>query len=866
MLIRLTSALPPAMAVAWSILAATGLKAQTPTWSNGIVDYGLDSSNVFCAVSHNTAGETVGFWRDGSDTSAVYKLVKWNGTSWGLLGSFAVTDSLAGSSSNDDVSLAVDSAGGYHVAFRLNDNSANLTAGKRVVMYGYSSTGSAWTFKDVWRTDSSPSGFYNTDDPQVRVDSNDRPHIAFRYTDANSSRYYAIRHHYFNGTVWTGEQAYGQSGGAASNNELTKFSYQIDHDDKSHLAIVVESNGSGTDGSLAYLNNTSGSWSSLNILAAGATSNAAAVNVSMVVDSQKKIHIARQDLARALHYHTNASGSFASSQIGAAGSGALDHGSFALNSADHLFLGYNASPTTTNTGAVSYAYLSKGASSWSTGSIFTGNGNTMRFWSADLDDDGDATILFDHFSGTGSPGTGNPRQSHYAKASIAALASASVPAAPTSLIATAGDGEVSVAFTAGADGGSAITNYEFSTNDGNSWTAFDPAVTASPAVISGLTNGTAYSLRLRAVNAAGNGAASDAVSATPRTLPSAPTSLVATAGDGQVSVAFTAGADGGSAITNYEFSMNDGNSWTAFDPAVSASPAVISSLTNGTAYSLRLRAVNAAGNGAASDAVSATPRTTPSAPTALVATAGDGEVSVAFTAGADGGSAITNYEFSTNDGTSWTAFNPAVTASPAVIGGLTNGASYSIRLRSVNTAGSSSASDAVSATPVDPPIVFRAASKAAGTTSISVAKLTSRAGSVLGTTVSIASVAATSEQGATATLSGSAIQYTTPVDFSGVDRFRVTFTSSTGDIVGLVEMTTAAPSHLVNPARLTPLSSGRMGIQFSGIPGVAYQLQRSTDLTSWTTIATITAGSRGEIDFIDDDPPVPSGFYRLFKP
>ena len=34
------------------------------------------------------------------------------------------------------------------------------------------------------------------------------------------------------------------------------------------------------------------------------------------------IHIARQDLARALHYHTNTSGSFTTSQIGAAGSGA----------------------------------------------------------------------------------------------------------------------------------------------------------------------------------------------------------------------------------------------------------------------------------------------------------------------------------------------------------------------------------------------------------------------------------------------------------------------------------------------------------------------------------------------------------------
>ena len=395
--------------------------AQAPSWSNGIIDYGLDSSNVFCAVSHNGDGETIGFWRDGSDTSAVYKLVKWNGSSWNLLSSFSVAASLAGSSSNDDVSLAIDSVGGYHVAFRLNDNSADLVNGRRVIMYGFSANGSTWTFKDVYRTNSSPNGSFNTDDPLVRIDSNNRPHISFRTSDSSGSRFYAIRHHYFDGTAWTGEQAYGQGGGSGTPNEVTRLSYQIDHNDKSHLAIVVELNGSGTDGSLAYLNNTSGSWSSLNVLATGASGNAAALNVSLVVDSGNKIHIARQDNSRGLYYHTNSSGAFTSARIGTDLSGGLDHGSLSINSADHLFLGYNASPTVTNTGAVSYAYLLKDTTSWEAGSVFTGNNNTMRFWSSDLDDDGDATILFDHFSGSGSPGVGNPRQAQYAKASMQAL-------------------------------------------------------------------------------------------------------------------------------------------------------------------------------------------------------------------------------------------------------------------------------------------------------------------------------------------------------------------------------------------------------------------------------------------------------------
>lgn len=491
--------------------------AQSPVWSNGIIDYGLDSSNVFCAVAHNKAGETIGFWRDGADASTVYKLVKWNGSSWTLLSGFTGQSSLAGSAVQDDVALAVDSVGGYHVAFRLNSNSADLVNGQRVVMYGYSANGTTWTFKEVWRTASSPSGFYNTDDPQIRLDSNDRPHVAFRYTDANGSRYYAIRHHYYNGSSWVGEVAYGQSGGASSSNEITKYSYQLDQDDKSHLAITVELNGSGTDGSLGYLNNVSGTWSSPSILAAGATSSAAAVNISLAIDRANKVHIVRQDIARVLHYHTNASGTFSGSPMGAGISGALDHGSLSINSGDHLFVAYNASPTTTNIGAVAYASLPKGAASWSSGTVFSGGSNTMRFWGADLDDDGDATILFDHFSGTGSPGTGNPRQAHYAKANITTLAvvTATAPIVASSAASGLNSTAANLAGNVTSDGGSAITGRGFvyaitSQNADPSIGApsvTDLAVSGTTGSFSGsatgLLPGTSYTFRAYATNSIG---------------------------------------------------------------------------------------------------------------------------------------------------------------------------------------------------------------------------------------------------------------------------------------------------------------------------------------------------------------------------
>jgi alpha-tubulin suppressor-like RCC1 family protein len=200
-----------------------------------------------------------------------------------------------------------------------------------------------------------------------------------------------------------------------------------------------------------------------------------------------------------------------------------------------------------------------------------------------------------------------------------------VPLAPTSLVATPGDGSVSLAFTAGANGGSAITNYKYSTDNGVNWTTRSPAATNSPISITGLSNGTEYTIKLRAVNSIGDGAVSSAVSSTPRTTPAAPTSLVATPGDGSVSIAFAPGADGGVSITKYQYRVGSGP-WT--DAVGTTSPITVSGLTNYANNSIRLRAVNSAGAGAASAAVSVTPRqegpavtaATPSGRTGIVVT------------------------------------------------------------------------------------------------------------------------------------------------------------------------------------------------------------------------------------------------------
>jgi lysophospholipase L1-like esterase len=113
------------------------------------------------------------------------------------------------------------------------------------------------------------------------------------------------------------------------------------------------------------------------------------------------------------------------------------------------------------------------------------------------------------------------------------------------------------------------------------------------------------------------------VSSTPATAPGAPTNLTASALDGAVSLSWTAPANGGSAITDYIVEMQPaGGAWSTYADGVgTATSGTVSGLTNGTAYSFRVSAVNSVGTGSASNVPSATPSSTatPTPTTALIA-------------------------------------------------------------------------------------------------------------------------------------------------------------------------------------------------------------------------------------------------------
>jgi len=277
--------------------------------------------------------------------------------------------------------------------------------------------------------------------------------------------------------------------------------------------------------------------------------------------------------------------------------------------------------------------------------------------------------------------------------------SATVPDAPTGVTAVAGNGEATVSFTPPANnGGSAITGYKVISEPGG----ITATGTTSPITITGLTNGTAYTFKVVATNSVGDSpesAASTSVTPTaPAGSPGAPTNVTAVAGNGQATISFTPPAnDGGNPITGYIItSQPEGLTATG-----TTSPITVTGLTNGTAYTFTVVAVNGIGNSPQSaSSTSVMPLAPPAAPTGVTAVAGNGEATVSFTPPANnGGSAITGYKVISEPG----GITATGTTSPITITGLTNGTAYTFKVVATNSVGDSPESAAsTSVTPTAP--------------------------------------------------------------------------------------------------------------------------------------------------------------------
>ena len=119
----------------------------------------------------------------------------------------------------------------------------------------------------------------------------------------------------------------------------------------------------------------------------------------------------------------------------------------------------------------------------------------------------DGTAYVFQVSAVNSFGTGDP------STASASISPSAPPSAPVISTVTPGDGTLSVAFPAPASG-SPILNYQYQVNGDGNWISAGTAT--SPITVTGLVNGTSYSVQVRAVSAIGAGAASDPATRQPR--------------------------------------------------------------------------------------------------------------------------------------------------------------------------------------------------------------------------------------------------------------------------------------------------------------------------------------------------------------
>jgi hypothetical protein len=281
--------------------------------------------------------------------------------------------------------------------------------------------------------------------------------------------------------------------------------------------------------------------------------------------------------------------------------------------------------------------------------------------------------------------------------------------APASVNVVAGDGQVIVTWSQVSSADSYAVYHKAGTDVSISSNAGASSTGGSSLTITGLSNGTQYAFVVYAKKGQEISTASIIVFATPiaaggaTSAPTAPSNLVVTAGDGQVTLSWTGAAN----VSSYKvyYKANSATATVSDTLATSVvfngSSAVVT-LPNGS-YAFIIVAINAAGS-SQSAAVQANPAPqliAPSAPTGVSATSGDRQATIRWPAVTGAASYQVYYKAGATSSTSDTQLaSSSISGTTAVVSGLANGTLYAFIVVATNSAGSSAASAVATVTPM----------------------------------------------------------------------------------------------------------------------------------------------------------------------
>jgi fibronectin type 3 domain-containing protein len=281
-------------------------------------------------------------------------------------------------------------------------------------------------------------------------------------------------------------------------------------------------------------------------------------------------------------------------------------------------------------------------------------------------------------------------------AEVSATPTLAPPAVPAGLVATAGNAQVTLTWNASTG----ATSYQVKRSTVSGAETQIAAPNSHTFTDTGVTNGTKYFYVVSAVNSTAESANSNEVSATPAappTAPAAPTGLQGVGGNAKVTLTWNASA--GATTYHVKRSTTSGAETQIAAPA--SNTFADTTVTNGTKYFYEVSAVNATGESANSNEVSATPTapaTAPPTPTGLQAIGGNSQISLTWNAST--GATSYNVKRSTTTGGPFNTTLASPTATNYLDTTVTNGTAYFYVVSAVNSTGESANSSQVTATPV----------------------------------------------------------------------------------------------------------------------------------------------------------------------